>query len=160
MAGGTGCSSEKGKRYFSADEKFSIAFPKAWKVREGVKGTIFLAELPTEGELSLIKQNVNVLVEETKVPVSLGNYVDLQVAILNRLKGIKTFSRNSAVINGIPVLWFFYSYTIQDFGYKAVVYSLTGNNKKFYVITGIAEFNKFNKYETLFHEAAHSFRFE
>lgn len=160
LVSANGCAPEKGNRYYCSDEKFSIMIPAGWNVREKVKGTKILAEPPVEGEISNIKQNVNVLVDETSVPVSLEKYMDIQISSLNRIKRIQTYPRKSTVINGIPALWFIYSNTIQDFGYKSLVYSLTKNNKKFYVITGIAEFNRFNKHEAKFKEMAESFRFE
>ena len=154
-----GCSPDRDKRYYCRDEGFSISFPKEWKIAENIKGTRILAEIPDEHGISIIKQNINVVVEDIRLPVGLREYMDLQINSLQKLKGMKIFEKGDATINGAATRWFMYSYTINDFGYKAVVY-VFNRGRKFYVITGISQFNNFGKYESLFHETAKSFRLE
>jgi hypothetical protein len=154
-----GCSLCREKRYYCRDEGFSISFSKEWKISEHVKGTRILAEIPDEHGISIIKQNMNVVVEDMRLNVGLREYVDVQINGLQKLKGMKIFEKGDAAINGTAARWFTYSYTINDFGYTAVVY-VCNKGRKFYVITGISQVNNFGAYESRFHETAKSFRLE
>jgi hypothetical protein len=155
----TVCNSDREARYYCRDEGFSIAFSKEWKIRENIKGTRILAEIPEGQDIPVIKQNVNVVVETVRVPVSIGQYVGIQINGLRKLKGVKIFESGDATVSDVPAKCFTYSYTINDFGYRAVVYALN-RGATFYVITGISQCNNFKKYESVFHTTAKSFRFE
>lgn len=153
------CHSDRNTRWYCRDSGFSISFPKEWKVRENVLGTRIIAEIPDEGEISIIRQNVNVVVETVRAPLSVGQYVELQMNGLRKLKGVTIFHRGGASVSGTTAMWFSYRYTINDFGYRAVVYALN-KGTTFYVITGISQSNTFGSYERVFHDTAQSFRLE
>lgn len=153
------CTFKKEKRYTFRDDKFSISVPSSWKIIEHSKGTRMLAEIPDDKGISIIKQNVNVVVDESKKPISLQEYVQYQIVGMEKLKGIHIFNSEECLINGVQARWFTYSYTINDFGYKAVVYTLH-NESKFFVITGISQLNNFNMYKPIFHDIAKSFTLE
>lgn len=158
-AAAAGCVKDRDKRFFCHEEKFSICFPEAWKITENYKGTRIIAEIPNDEGISVIKQNVNVVVEEVRIPVTLKEYMELQIKNMQKLKGIKILRQGERTIGRNPAAWFTYSYTIHDFGYQALVYTLNKKNR-FYVITGISQFNNYNKHEDRFHEIAESFKFE
>lgn len=153
------CHSDRNPRWYCRDSGFSISFPKGWKIQENVKGTRILAGIPDEREISIIRQNVNVVVETVRAPLSLAQYVELQINGLRKLKGMRIFNRGDATVSGTQSKWFTYSYTINDFGYRAVVYALN-RGTTFYVVTGISQSNNFSAYESVFHATAQSFRLE
>ncbi len=159
LTGVSGCNREHDTRYFCRDARFSIAFPIAWKISENQKGTRILAEIPDEDGMAVIRQNVNVVVEEVKAPVSLMEYIERQKAGLQNLRGVKILTTGKNSISGSPAEWLSYSYTINDFGYQALVYVLN-KDTRFYVITGICQIGTFYKYEDRFHHIAKSFKFE
>jgi hypothetical protein len=159
MAGMNGCTSKHDSRRHCPDLGFSISFPQEWKVYEHARGTRILAEITEKEGISAIRQNVNVVVEEPRLPVDLNRFINLQIAGLTRLKGVRFFDKGQDTISGTAAQWFTYSNTINDFGYKALVYALR-NDKRFYVITGISEYHNFEKYESRFRETALSFTFE
>jgi hypothetical protein len=159
IATASGCSRGHERRYFCGDARFSISFPETWKISENQKGTRILAEIPDEEESSLIRQNVNVVVEEVKKPVSLNDYVEQQKNGLQRLRGVRILAAGEITVAGSQAQWLTYSYTIHDFGYQALVYVLN-RNARYYVITGLSQINAFHRYEEQFHSIAKSFRFE
>ena len=159
MAGLSGCGLIREKRYQCIDDGFSISFPRDWRVTENAKGTRILADIPDAEGSSVIRQNVSVVVEEAHLPVDLKQYMDLQIDGLRKLKGVKIYEQGNAVINGAAAQWFSYSFTINDFGYKALVYTLR-KERKFYVITGISQCNNYGRHVSRFHETAKSFKFE
>ena len=153
------CRSDRDVRYYCRDHGFSISFPEGWKIRENVMGTRILAEMPEDRDGSIIKQNVNVVVETVRSPLSIARYIGLQMNGLKKLKGMKIFETGDASVSGMTAKWFTCSYTINDFGYRAVVYALN-RETTFYVVTGISQSNNFGRYERVFHKTARSFRFE
>lgn len=158
-AAASGCTGEHDKRYYCNDEQFSITFPQVWKITENLKGTRILAEVQDEEGIAVIRQNVNIVVEESAEQVTLNDYMEQQIRGLQKLKGVKILATGESTINGTPARWLTYTYTIHDFGYQALVYALKKKNR-FYVITGISQLNNFHRHESRFHQIAKSFRFE
>lgn len=158
-AAAAGCMNNRDKRYYCTDDRFSISFPATWNITENIKGTRILAEIPAGEGIPIIKQNVNVVVEELSTPLSLKEYVELQTGNLKKLKGIKILKQGETAIGGNPAAWFAYSFTIHDFGYQALVYTVNKQNR-FYVITGISQINNYYAYEDRFRHIANSFRLE
>jgi hypothetical protein len=158
-AAASGCTGEHDKRYYCTDVRFSIAFPQAWKITENLKGTRILAEIKDEEGIAIIRQNVNIVVEESSEQGTLNDYMEQQIRGLQKLKGMKILATGESTIDGTPARWLTYTYTIHDFGYQALVYALKKKNR-FYVITGISQLNNFHKHELRFHQIAKSFRFE
>ncbi|HOT43421.1 MAG TPA: PsbP-related protein [Spirochaetota bacterium] len=159
MGAAYGCSKGHDRRYVCGDARFSISFPETWKTKENLKGTRILAEIPDEEGSSVIRQNVNVVVEEIAKPVSLNGYVEQQKIGLQKLRGVKILTAGETTVDGSPAKWLTYSYTIRDFGYQALVYVLN-RDERYYVITGLCQINAFHKHKERFHSIAKSFRFE
>lgn len=159
FAASSGCGRGNDRRYFCRDARFSISFPGTWKTWENLKGTRILAEIPDEEGVAVIRQNVNVVVDELQKPVSLEEYIEQQKNGLRRLRGVRIIAAGETTIDGSPAGWLTYSYTIHDFGYQAQVYVLS-RDRRYYVITGLCQINAFHKYEERFHSIARSFRFE
>ena len=153
------CGRDQDRRYFCKDAMFSIVLPQTRKISENQKGTRILAEIPDDDDIYVIRQNINVVIEEIKAPVSLEEYVGKQKDGLRKLRGVKILTTGEASIDGSLAKWLTYSYTIHDFGYQAVVYVLN-KNSRYYIITGISQVNTFHKYENRFHAIARSFKFE
>lgn len=123
------------------------------------KGARIIAIAPQGRELSYIRENINVVVEEIPRRITLNEYVDLQVQVLKRLKGITVLERIDTFIAGERAVRFSYSYSINDFGYRAIVHTMQ-RHRSFFVITGISQINNYNNFKKIFLASAASFRFE
>lgn len=123
------------------------------------KGARIIAIAPQGKDLSYIRENINVVVEDVSRRITLDEYVDLQVQVLKRLEGITVLERVDTSIAGKRAVRFSYVYAIKDFGYRAIVHTLQRNHS-FFVITGISQINNYNNFEKIFLASSTGFRFE
>lgn len=143
--------------YTDPDKTFSIRFPKEWIISEGVKDAIVLAEIPSAAVIPVIKENMNIIYDDKFSALPLSQYVQSQIDTLKKLKGITVDpSLTKSTISHTTALHFTYTYTVETFGFKAIVYTIDAKKGK-YVITGICDSNNYQKYEKAFTETANSF---
>jgi len=157
---GTGCVCKKDPdRYYDPGKRFSVRFPKDWEISEGVKGTVVMAEIPSEDGMRAIRENVNIIVEDLGKDMRVSEYFQRQMFGLKKLTGAVTVMRGTSDIDGADARWFIYSYRTQSLGFRSLVCVFV-KGRQGYVITCLTEEDTFEQYADQFDEILKSFRFE
>ena len=145
--------------YHNSEHGFSIKFPSGWLVKENEKQTTVMAVIPDYNEDKIFNENINIVVNYFAKAPSLEEYNRQQKAGIKKIKNLKILDEGKIVIDQCQARWFIYSYMINDFGLKAIVYSMIKKNKS-YLITCIFENENFEHYRPLFNSVILTFKFE
>ena len=157
------CKKKEPGRYYSTEKGFSVKFPENWEIVEGHMGSTVLAKVPQDGSVLDFRNNVNVIAENLSRDTSLDQYIELQVSSMRQAKNLilnyRIIEDGKMEIDRCPSRWFVASYGIVTLRIRAVSCTMIRKHRG-YVITGVFEEMKFNKYRKIFDEIVASFRFE
>jgi hypothetical protein len=159
------CASEQASdpgRYYNGDMGFSIKFHSGWEVVEGDGIELALVEAisPWEDDSDEYAEHISVDVEDLGWQPDLETYfaemVDEQGDYLD---GFRPGEKGSTEIDGVDARWIVFDFSSEGYPMRAVGYTFL-NDRKAFLIAGVAQADKFVLYQHVFEQTAESFRFE
>jgi len=159
------CSSEQARepgRYYNHAGGFSVRFHPGWTVTEGdgIETAKVEATSPWEDDLDEFSEHITVDLEdfdrEPELEIYFAELVEDQGDYLQAFRTVET---GEAIIDGVEARWFTFEFTTDGYPMKAVGYTFI-QDKRAYLIAGIAQAHQFMFYQGVFEETAMSFRFE
>ncbi len=148
--------------YSNDPDAFLITFPSGWTVAEGEEGdkNTVTAVSGSEGSGDKFLENVQVVIEELVIPLTLDELTDSVITGLTAdLTNFTEIERSDVEIDGTPAKRILYTHTSGGTSLKSVTYVTVGDLKG-YTITGTAEQTKYAANEPIFEAAAESFKFK
>lgn len=145
-------------KYVNTQFGFSLDRPESWTQQEGYMGTAVLFLSPLENKNDAFMENVNVVVEDFKQPLTLKKYTALTV------EQLKQYITDAAIlsVNSMRAVHGPYSeivYTGRQGQYELKwLCRIYLSGKRAYVVTYTAEFGQFNKYLTVANPVLSSFK--
>jgi hypothetical protein len=150
------------EKYISPNDKYSVSFPKDWKLRNDIQDVSIIAISPSEGPDDKFYENFNIIIGDYQEDLKLDDYFNMSVDVCEKnLKEFKVLKTDNMLIQGkIPVKKMVYVHTAPNgLQIKANAYVFFVNRKG-YALTGSALPKTHASYDATFDKIAKSFKFE
>ncbi|MFA5059476.1 MAG: PsbP-related protein [Candidatus Omnitrophota bacterium] len=151
---------EKMRRYYNADQKFSIQLPDSWEKQDGAEGIVFVGVSPVEDSSDVFQENINV------VSQMLPQKIELEKLFTDNIEQLRSIAKNffeeergQTSIAGSDARWIIFSSGEGQIQVRILMYMFLQENRAF-AINCVAISDKFPKYKYTFQRIAKSLRFE
>ncbi len=140
--------------------KYSIEFPKNWKVLQGVTGDDLIAIAPRSDPQDLFRENANILSDLMEFPLEKEKYYSLNIESLSNL--LEDFDLEEIIdvkINGFDAKKITFTHTMGIINTRVIQYLFIVESRA-YVLNFTADHIDFKKYYKQFDQIAHTFKIE
>jgi hypothetical protein len=149
-------------RYYDRDQRFSVKFPEDWMIREGDGGEYANVEAvsPWESDYDEFSEYVTVDVEDLESGTDLTSYfketLDLQ---MEDTPGYLEKGRGDATVDDLKAKWVAFDFQSEGGTVSVLGYAFVDHNNG-YLISCVAQTEKFPLYKSRFEYVVNSFRVE
>ena len=155
-----GCSRPDPDRFYSDEYGFSIKLPEDWAVQKGYMDSVVRAENQEYSQGKIFQETVNIVADSLPPDMSIDEYHTSAKDLMKKtLPELIEVNSGTDIVDNREVFWFAYRYPLKPVMLKVVVYSIHGDNKIF-LITCMAEEERFKDVKPVFIESVRSFEFQ
>ena len=147
------------KQYQNAAHQFQISYPSTWNVRESYMGTIVVFYAPPDSSDDQFAENINIVMEDlSRFPgMTIEQYVEHgKIVLAKTFTDFLPISNQPTIISKIKAREFTFTATQGIYKLQFCQTSFIVNNTA-YVITFVAEEDKFPQYESIAKSITNSF---
>ncbi len=145
--------------YHNAQKGYTIVFPSNWEVKEGFMGLDVFGLSALKNSEDKFRENVNVVTEDLRTPLTLDEYYDLGVKNLSMLlTDFKEIDTGRVDVNGVPARWIVYDHRMGEVRARVLQVIMVKGDRA-YIITATATPEEFDSYRGSFDTIVKSFKF-